>query len=165
MSDEKVSEYDHGSSLSLVGSIETICGLLAGFTFTGTIVVLTGIEEPITLLAQVVLFILWSAMGMFTVALWELHFMNLLVCLQSPKLIIPNYPNRWRVINTLIVAGSFLEMFSINLLFLLNNLRLLFALSTCIDVFSFVFMNFYRFKPLKEKMEEDMEKRRVSKEK
>lgn len=159
MSDEKAIEYDFGSSLSFVNSLESICALMAGFVFTGTTVVLSTLVEPVTLLTQAVLFILSAAMGVFTGALWELHNTNILVCLQSPKLIIPNFPAKWRLINTYIFAGSLLEQVSINLLFLLRNMRELFALNTCISVLFFALMYFYSFRPLKEKMETDIKER------
>jgi len=156
MSNEKVIEYDHGSSLSFVNSLETICGLMSGFVFAGTTVIIGTFTGPPTLLSQVILFILSQTMGMLMMALWELHYINILVCLQSPKLIIPDYPERWRVVNTLITVTSFLMMFSINLLFLLKDLTLLFALSTCISVFAFALMNFRRWKPVREKINERM---------
>jgi len=156
MSNEKVIEYDHGSSLSFVNSLETICGLMSGFVFAGTTVIIGTFTGPHTLLSQVILFILSQTMGMLMMALWELHYINILVCLQSPKLIIPDYPERWRVVNTLITVTSFLMMFSMNLLFLLKDLTLLFALSTCISVFAFALMNFRRWKPVREKINERM---------
>jgi len=165
MSDEKVIEYDHGSSLSFVNSLETMCGLMSGFVFAGITVIIGTFTEPPTLISQVILFILSQVMGMFIMALWELHYMNILVCLQSPKLIIPNYPDRWRIVNTLIGAGSFLEMFSINLMFLLKDLKLLFALSTCTALFGFAFMNLRRWKHLKEKIDERRKRNAVKLEK
>jgi len=153
MSDEKPIEYNHESSLSFINSLESICALMAGFVFTGTTVVLASLAEPITLLTQVVLFILSVAMVVFSFSVWELHLVNILTCLQSPKPIVPNCPERWRVINTLIIIGSFLELFSVNLLFLLKDLRELFVLSMCFDVPIFA-LRFYRWRSVKAKLDE-----------
>jgi hypothetical protein len=153
MRDEKPMEYDHGSSLSFVNSLQSICALMAGFVFTGITVVLATLAEPVPLLTQAILFTLLVAMHMFSFAMWELHLVNVLTCLHSPKPIIPNYPARWRVINTLIIVGSLLELFSVNLLFLLRDLRELFALSMGVSVPLFALLC-YRWKPIKEKLDE-----------
>lgn len=150
VSDERAIEYDHGSSLSFVNSLESICGIMAGFVFTGTTVVLSTLVEPVPLLSQVTLFTLSTAMGMFDLALWELHGINVLTCLHSPKLIIPYYPNRWRIVNTLIGVGGFLELLAVNLLFLLKNMRELFILSMFCAIVSFVWIH-YRFRHVLEK--------------
>ncbi len=157
MSDEKIIEYDHGSSLSFVNSLETMCGLMVGFVFTGTIMVLSTSGEPFTLLSQVVLLIMSAAMGMFYLALWELHSMNVLTCLHSPKLIIPAYPARWRVVNTVLGLGSFLELLSVNLLFWLKGLTGLFVVSMCFAVSGFIW-GFYRLRPVIEKSKQRTEK-------
>jgi len=154
MSNEKTIEYDYGSSISFVSSIETICGLMGGFVFSGIIVILTTLEDPSILLSQIALFILSQAMGMFTMAIWELHYLNILVCAKSPQPIIPNYPARWRIINTYITAGSFLEMISIQLMFLLKDLTILFVLSSCSSVFGFIMMFHKRRKLVKTRSNE-----------
>lgn len=101
MSGEEVIKYDVESSLSFVTSLQTIFGIMAGFVFTGTTVVLSTLGEPVTFLSQLVLFVLFCAMVMFTTAMYELHLVSNLVSWQSPKQIVPLYPARLRIINTL----------------------------------------------------------------
>lgn len=152
MSKKKSIEYDHKSSISFLGTMQTICGLMAGFAFTGMIVALTGMGTPSTLISQFVLAILFSAMTIFLIALFELHLLNLLISTHSPKQIIPLYPDRNRRIQNLLIAGVFLVTFSISVMFLLRNLIMLFILSICATILGYIWFYFNRWKPIIEKL-------------
>ena len=145
-------EYDHKSSVSFVIGLQTVCGLLAGFAFTGILVILTRLGEPSALLSQIVLVSLNFAMDFFLMALFELHLLNILTSLNSPKAIVPINPHRWRIINRYIFFGSFLLLASIPVLFLFKNLILLFVLSICWATLGYVWFYFYRWKPVYQKL-------------
>ncbi len=151
MSDEKVIEYDYGSVISFLGNLQSICVLLGGFAFTGLTIVLT-LGAPVTLLSQIILFIMYMGMGMLLGAVYQLNNINNLVAMQSPKPIIPIYPSRWRTINILMSVGGFAIQFAINLMFLLKELIPLFVLSTGVTVFWFVWGYFRGWKPVEEKL-------------
>ena len=151
MSDEKDIEYDYGSSLSFIGSLQTICGLLGGFAFTGITIVLA-LGDPRLLLSQVVLFILSTAMGMFLAALFDLNALNNLVCLHSQKPIIPIYPARWRRINIYMTLSGFSISMSVNLMFLLKNLIPLFTLSTSTSLIHFIWGYLKSWKPVEKEL-------------
>ncbi len=152
MRKKKTIEYDHKSSISFLGTMQTICSLMAGFAFTGMIVALTGIGYPSTLISQFVLAILFSAMTIFLIALVELHFLNLLVSIRSPKQIVPLYPNRNRRIESLLFVGIFLVTFSISVMFVLRNLIMLFIFSICATILGYVWFYFKLWKPTRKKL-------------
>jgi len=152
MSEEKAVEYDHTSSVSLIIGLQTACGLMAGFAFTGTVVVLTGLGDPSALLSQIALAILYIAMIVFLGALFQLHLLNVATCMHSPKLIIPIFPGslpRWRIINRYMLVGSFLVTISIPVMFLLKNLTVLFVLAMCLAILLNVRFYFRSWLPVK----------------
>ncbi len=152
MSEEKAVEYDHTSSVSFVNGLQTACGLMAGFAFTGILVVLTGLGDPSALLSQIALAILDLGMIMFLRALFELHLLNVVTCMRSPKPIIPIFPEslpRWRIINRYLLVGSFLVTISIPVMFLLKNLTVLFVLALCLAILGNVLFYFRSWLPVK----------------
>lgn len=151
MSDKKTIEYDHQSSLSFNGNLQTMCTLFGGFAFTGITIILTSgdLSAP---LSQFILFMLYMAMGMFIGAVLELNNMNSLVSLHSPKPIIPLYPERWRRINFFITVGNAAILISVALMFLLKNLQILFVLSIGVGVFWFIWNYFRGWKPVEEEL-------------
>ena len=151
MNTEKEVEHDYGSSISFLASIQQMCALFGGFAFSGITIVIT-LGDPSTLLAQIILFIMFMSMGLFMGAVYELNNMKNLVCLDSPKQIIPIYPARWRRINTLMSIGGWAIQFSINLMFLLRNLIPLFILSIGITLFWFVWGYLRGWKPVEEEL-------------
>jgi hypothetical protein len=149
---ERNVEYDHKSSVSFVIGLQTICGLMAGFAFTGILVILTRLGDPTALLSPIVLVSLNFAMDFFIMALFELHLLNILTSLESQKAIVPINPSRWRIINRYIFLGSFLLLASIPVLFLFKNLILLFVLSISWAVLSYILFYSYRWKPVYQKL-------------
>ena len=145
-------EYDHKSSVSFTIGLQTICGLLAGFSFTGILVILTRLGDPTAVLSQIVLVSLNFAMDFFILAVFELHLLNILTSLNSPIAIVPMYPPRWRIINMYIFLGTSLLMMSIPVLFLFKNLILLFVLSICWTIIIYIWFFFYRWKPVYQKL-------------
>jgi len=155
MSGEKAVEYDYGSCIAFVIGLELACGLMAGFAFTGTVVVLTSLGDPSTFLSQLSLVIMYFAVIIFLSALFELHFLNITVSIQSPKPIIPRSGPLagWTVLNRNMFIGSFLVTASIPVMFLLRNLVLLFALSMSAAVLGNVRFYFRRWIPIRRAME------------
>jgi len=155
MSGEKAVEYDYGSCIAFVTGLELACGLMAGFAFTGTVVVLTSLGDPSTFLSQLSLAIMYFAMTMFLQALFELHFLNITTSVQSPKPIIPRSGPLagWTAINRNMFVGSFLVMASIPVMFLLKNLVILFALSICFAVLGNLLFYFRSWIPVRKAME------------
>ena len=153
MSVDKAVKYDyHGCLMFLIG-LQTICGLLAGFAFTGTIVVLTSLGDPSAFFSQLSLVILYAAMLIFLSALFEIHFLSITICVQSPSAVIPVCPTRWVSINRYMFVGSFLVTVSLPVMFLLKSLVLLFALSMCYAVVGNVVFYLYRWVPVRKEME------------
>jgi len=151
MAEENI-EYDHKSSVSFVIGLQTVCGLMAGFAFTGILVLLTRLGDPEALLSQIVLISLNFTMVFFLMALFELHLLNIVTSLNSPKAIVPINPSRWRIINRYMFSGIFLLMASISVLFLFKDLILPFVLSICWTVISYIWLCFYRWKPVYQKL-------------
>ena len=152
MGDEEGIQYDYGSSVSFISALLTVCGLLLGFTFTGTVVVLTRLEDPTAILSQIVLAIMNVAMIIFFVSLWELNLMNFLISSQSQKPIIPLYPARWHFFGKLFYPGCYIFGLSISTMFLLKGLVLLFVLSLCGSTIVMIWMYHNRWKPVEEKI-------------
>ncbi len=148
MSGEKAVIYDHASSIFFVNTLQIQCGLLAGFAFTGTLVLLTRLGDPSAFLSQLVLVILYLMIHVFLGAYSELHIMNLLVSMRSPKRIIPNYLDRWRIINAYLNIGPFLVYLSVSIMFLVNKLTILFILTFCITILGNATHYFRRWKPI-----------------
>lgn len=149
----KKTDHDYNSCIQFVIGLQTVSGLMAGFAFTGTIVVLTGLGNTSAFLAQIGLMILFVAILVFLLALFELHLMNIDICVYSPLPIIPSCPSRWIVVNRTMFIGSFLVISSIPVMFLLQNLKLLFAVSISICIFGYLRFYFSRWKPVRRKME------------
>jgi hypothetical protein len=153
MNDEKAIEYDYQGAFSYYGNCQSFATLMAGFAFTGTVLVLTSIGDPSAFVSQVVLFILFCATYASLNLVLETIFVQMKLCIHSPKPIIPSYPARNRLINYLAAMVISLIMSSIPMMFLLKNLIPLFALTMCIvGVVSFVYP-FYRFMPLAKEWE------------
>lgn len=150
-SDEKTKEYDYQSSISFLGIIITICVLLGGFAFTGIIAFLTS-GDPSTPLSQVILFILYMCMSFFIGAVFVLNNINNLVSMRSPKPIIPVYPTEWRTINTLMTVGSYGIQFAVPLMFLSENLIILFVSSIILTVFWFIIGYLRSWKPVEKEL-------------
>ena len=153
MSGEKAIEYDYGSCIAFVTGLQLACGLMAGFAFTGTVVVLTSLGDPSTFLSQLSLAIMYSAMIIFLGALFELHFLNITVSIQSPKPIVPYCPARWVTINRYMFTGSFLVTAAVPVMFLLKNLVLLSALSMPAAVLGNLLFYFHSWIPVRRAME------------
>lgn len=151
MSEKTNIEYDYESSISFLGNLQTICSLFGGFAFTGITLIIT-LGEPAIPLLQVILFILYMSMGLFTGAVSEVNNIQNLVSLHSPKQIIPIYPARWRTVNMLMTIGNFAIHFSITLMFLLKNLPILFVASLGITVFWFSWGYLRGWKPIEKEL-------------
>jgi hypothetical protein len=149
----KKTDHDYNSCIQFVIGLQTVSGLMAGFAFTGAIVVLTGLGNPTALLAQIGLMILFIAIVVFLIALFELHLMNIDICVHSPLPIIPSCPRRWITVNRTMFIGSFLVISSIPVMFLLQNLKLLFVFSMLISALGYLHFYYYRWKPVRKKME------------
>ena len=153
LSEKKPIEYDYGGSLSYSGSLMNICALLAGFTFTGTMVVLTSLDSS-ALFSQIALAILVVALTSFFAALFELQYITILTSIRSPKPIIYRDETRWRTIRIAIWLGQLLLMMSITVMFLLKNLIILFIFSLAVLVLGSISSYFYRWKPVKKELDE-----------
>ena len=151
LSDEKIIEYDYQSTISFVGTLITIYSIFAGFAFTGIILFITS-AEPITLLSQVILFILFVAMEALVVATWILHFINLRISIESPKPIIPIYPTQWPTINTLSIFGVWAITIAISLTFLLRHLVILFVLTIIADLAGGIILTVFYWRPVAQEM-------------
>jgi hypothetical protein len=151
LSDKKIIEYDYQSAISLIGILITICFLFAGFAFTVIILFITS-AEPITLLSQVIFFILFVAIVAFICAAYLLHFMNLHISMESPKPIIPICPTLWPTINALLFYGSWGTLTAIALTFLLRNLVILFVVSIIAEMVGTISMIVFYFLPALQKM-------------
>ena len=154
MSEKKPIEYDYGGSLSYSGSLKNICALLAGFTFTGIMVVLTSLGDPSALFSQITLAILVVALGSFIIALWELQDITTLTCIHSPKPIIYRDEARWQTILMTVWLGGFFLMMSIAVMFLLKNLIILFIFALAVLVLGSIRNYFYRWKPVTKELDD-----------
>ena len=152
MSEKKPIEYDYGSSLSYSGSLMNICALLAGFTFTGIMVVLTSLDSS-ALFSQIALAILVVALASFSTALFELQYITTLTCIHTPKSIIYRDEARWRTIRIALWLGQPLLMMSISVMFLLKNLIILFIFSLVVLVLGSISSYFYRWKPITKELD------------
>lgn len=130
-----------------------ICALLAGFTFTGTMVVLTSLDSS-ALFSQIVLAILVVALASFFTALFELQYVAILTSIRSPKPIIYRDEIRWRTIRMTLWLGGFLLMLSIPVMFLVKNLIILFIFSLAVLVLGSIRNYFYRYKPVNKELDE-----------
>ena len=153
MGDKKNLEYDYESSISFHGNLMMVCGILAGFAFTGTVVILTRTGDPSALLSQVVLGILFLVMNSFIGALWSLQYMNILTCVSSPKKIIGIDPARWKLFTTFMRVGGILLMISIAVMFLLYDLVLLFVFAISFTVLGNLWDYFYRWKDVQKALD------------
>ena len=154
MSEKKPIEYDYGGSISYSGSLMNICALLAGFTFTGIMVVLTSLGDSSALFSQIALAILVVALTSFFAALFELQYLTTLTCIHSPKPIIPRDLARWRTIRIALWLGQLLLIMSITVMFLLKNLIILFIFSLVVLVLGSISSYFYRWKPVEKELDE-----------
>ena len=149
---KKPIEYDYESSISYTSSLMNICALLAGFTFTGIMVVLTSLGDPSTLFSQIALAILVVALGSFIIALWELQDITTLTCIHSPKPIIYREAARWRSIIMILWLSTVLLTMSIAVMFLLKNLIILFVFSLIVMAAGNIWSYFYSWKPVKKEL-------------
>lgn len=131
-----------------------ICALMAGFTFTGIMMVLSSLGDSSTLFSQIALAILVVALGSFFTALFELQFVTTLTCIRSPKPIIYRDEARWRTIRMTTWLGGFLLMMSISAMFLLKDLLILFIFSLVVLVLGSIRNYFYRWKPITKELDE-----------
>ena len=131
-----------------------ICALLAGFTFTGIMVILTSIGDPSVLFSQITLAILVTALGSFFTALFEIQYITILTSIRSPKWIIYRDETRWRTFRMTLWLGGFFLMMSIAVMFLLKDLIILFVFSLIVLVLGTIRNYFYRWKPITEDLDE-----------
>ncbi|WP_455369679.1 hypothetical protein [[Eubacterium] cellulosolvens] len=153
MSNKKPIDYDYGGSISYSGSLMNICALLAGFTFTGIMVVLTSLGNPGALFSQITLAILVVALGSFIIALWELQDIITLTCIHSPKPIIYRDAARWRIIGMTLWLSTILLTMSITVMFLLKNLIILFIFSLIVMAAGNIWSYFNSYKPTKKELD------------
>ena len=153
MSNKKPIEYDYGGSIEYNGNLMNICALLAGFTFTGIMVVLTSLGDPTALFSQIALAILVVALGSFIIALWGLQDITTLTCIQSPKPILYRDVVRWRIINTTLWLSTVLLTMSISVMFLLKNLIILFIFSIIVMASGNIWSYFSLYKPVKKELD------------
>jgi hypothetical protein len=151
LSDEKNIEYAYQSTIALVGVLITVCFVLAGFAFTGIILFVTS-AEPLTLLSQVILFILFLSMEATVFAGLMLHWINLEIAMESPKPIIPIFPNQWPTINAFLIFSVWAIGAVVTLTFLLRNLVILFVVSITAEVVGGIIMNVFYWRPVAQKM-------------
>ena len=154
LSEKKPIEYDYSGSLSYSGSLMNICALMAGFTFTGIMVVLTSLGDSSALFSQIALAILVVALASFFTALFELQYVGILTSIRSPKLIIYRDEARWQTIRMTTWLGVFLLNMSIAVMFLLKNLIILFIFTLAFLMLGSIRNYFYRWKPVNKMLNE-----------
>ncbi len=154
MKDKKTIEYDYRGGISYTSSLMNVCALMAGFTFTGIIVVLTSLGDSGALFSQIALAILVVTLGFLFNALWELQYIITLACIHSPKPIIFRDLARWRSIQMYLWLSGFFLMISIPVMFLLKNLTILFIFSLGFLVLGSIRNYFYRWKPVEKELDD-----------
>jgi len=153
MSDEKAIKYDYGTGISYYGNIQSFAGMMAGFSFTGTVLILTSLGDSSTFLAQAVLFILFCTTFLCLITVVEMIQVQMKHCIHSPNPIIPIYPARNRLITNLLSLSGVVFITSMPLMFLLQNLVELFALTMCVNGLVSILYRFYRWKPMAKEWE------------
>lgn len=154
MKDKKTIEYDYGGGISYTSGLMNVSALMAGFTFTGIIVVLTNLGDSSALFSQIALAILVVTLGFLFNTLWELQYITTLICIHSTKPMIFRDLARWRTIQMALWLSGFLLMISIPVMFLLKNLTILFIFSLGFLVLGSIRNYFYRWKPVEKELDD-----------
>lgn len=153
MSDEKTIKYDYQAGFTYYDTLQSFAGLMAGFAFTAIVLILTSGVEISTFATQTTMFYLYCLMQFCFTAVMEVICIQMKVCAHSPKPIFPRMPDRNRWISKLLVIITILFLLSIPMIFLIQGLLLLFAITISLCTIWDSLYYVYRFMPVKTEWE------------